>query len=45
MALLGRVARLESLLRTSVVSFMCESKEETRGLMWYHSRQIVECVL
>ena len=34
MALLGRVPRLESLLRKSVVSLMCESKEETRGLMW-----------
>ena len=33
MALLGRAARLESLLRKSVVSLMCESKEETRGLM------------
>ena len=33
MALLGRVPRLESLLRKSVVSLMCESKEETRGLI------------
>ena len=33
MALFGRVARLASLLRKSVVSLMCESKEETRGLM------------
>ena len=34
MALLGGVARLESLLRKSFVSLMCESKEETRGLTW-----------
>ena len=33
MALFGRVARFASLLRTSVVSLMCESKEATRGLM------------
>ena len=33
MALFGRVARLASLLRKSVVSLMCESKEATRGLM------------
>ena len=33
MALLGRVARLASLLRKSVVSLMFESKEATRGLM------------
>ena len=32
-ALFGRVARLASLLRKSVVSLMCESKEVTRGLM------------
>ena len=34
-ALLGRLPRLESLLRKSVVSLMCESKVETRGLMWW----------
>ena len=33
MALFGRVARLASLLRKSVVSLMCESKEVTRVLM------------
>ena len=33
MALLGRVARLASLLRKSVMSLMCKSKEATRGLM------------
>ena len=32
-ALFGRVARLASLLRKSVVSLMCESKEATRRLM------------
>ena len=32
-ALLGRLPRLESLLRKSVVSLICESKVETRGLM------------
>ena len=35
MALAGRAARLESLLRKSVVSLMCESKEATRGLEWF----------
>ena len=33
MTLFGRLVRLENLLRKSVVSLMCESKEETRGLM------------
>ena len=33
MALFGRVVRLASFLRKSVVSLMCESKEATRGLM------------
>ena len=29
-----RLPRLESLLRKSLVSLSCESKVETRGLMW-----------
>ena len=33
MASLDRLPRLESLLRNSVVSLMCESKVERRGLM------------
>ena len=33
-AFLGRLPRLEGLLRMSVVSLMCDSKVGTRGLMW-----------